>query len=238
MQNLRKINKQLMRKYPLILLISALSVMTTMAQTVDLRKKIEVTGTAERSLIPDQIFLRITLQEYKSGSRIVPMDKLEEELVKALKKLDIPEDQLTVDNMYGYNWDWRKKRPDEFLASKSFRLQVQNLKKINDLVEYLTPEGVQSIAIAEVKHSKEDEIKEELAKEALQQARERAGSLLAAIDEQLGGVLEINQTYYNNPMPQQAMYEMQQSKAADYSSDIEFKNIDIKVEIRTVFEIK
>lgn len=228
-----------MRKYPLVLLISALSVMTTMAQTVDLRKKIEVTGTAERSLIPDQIFLRITLQEYKSGSRIVPMDKLEEELVKSLKKLDIPEDQLTVDNMYGYNWDWRKKRPDEFLASKSFRLQVPNLKKINDLVEYLTPEGVQSIAIAEIKHSREDEIKEELAKEALQQARERAGILLAAIDEKLGGVLEINQTYYNTPMPRQAMYEMQQSKAADsYSSDIEFKNIDIKVEIRTVFEIK
>jgi uncharacterized protein YggE len=227
-----------MKKTHIILLFVFLIAQSSFGQQVDLRKKIEVTGNAERSLIPDQIFLRITLQEYKNGSRIVPMNKLEEELVKALKKLDIPEDQLSVDNIYGYNWDFRKKRPDEFLASKSFRLQVPNLKKINDLVEYLTPEGVQSISISEVKHSREEEIKEELAKEALIQAKDKAKALLAAIDEQLGSVIEINQTFFNAPMPRQAMYEMQQSKSADYSSDIEFKNIELKVEIRTVFEIK
>ncbi len=209
---------------------------SAMAQA-DLRKKIQVTGMAERALLPDEIFLSITLKEYKNGNRIVEMDRLEEGLVKALRKLDIPSDMLTVDNIYGYNWDWRKKRPDDFLASKSFRLQVPDLKRVNDLVEYLDSEGLQSIQIAEIRHSREKEIREELAKEALKEARDKASALLRAIDEDLGGVIEVSAVRQEQSMPQaRVMYDAAESKM--YSSNVEFRNIDIKVEIYAVFEIK
>lgn len=216
------------------ILLMSLSVMAQ----ADLRKKIEVTTYAERTVVPDRIFLNITLKEYKNGNRIVPMDRLEEGLVKALRKLDIPENQLTVNDMYGYNWDWRKKRPDDFLASKSFRLEVPDLKKINDLVEYLDPEGLQSIGILEVRHSQEEEIREELAREALIKAREKATAMLRAIDEAPGGVIEVTafEQRPGNPRPQMRMMEAAESSA--YSSDVDFRNIDLRVEVRAVFEIK
>ena len=81
-------------------------------------KKIEVTGTADMEVTPDEIFVRITLKEYTDGRRKVNLDKLEERLVKALRSERIPEENLTVQNIYGYNWDWKKKKSGDFMASK------------------------------------------------------------------------------------------------------------------------
>ena len=227
----------MMKKITIISMLLLVTIGITARAQADLRKKIQVTGMAERALLPDEIYLRITLKEYKNGNRIVEMDRLEQGLVKSLRKLDISTDMLTVDNIYGYNWDWRKKRPDDFLASKSFRLQVSDLKRINDLVEYLDPEGLNGIQIAEIKHSRENEIREELAKEALKKAREKAEALLSAIDEEVGGVIEVSTVRQEQSMPQaRVMYDAAESKA--YSSNVEFRNIDIKVEIYAVFEIK
>ncbi len=228
-----------MKKQTLFLLAGLFLCLAEVQAQADLRKKIELTSFAERSLVPDEIILSITLREYKNGNRIVEMNRLEEGLVKALRKLDIDQDKLSVDNIYGYNWDWRKKRPDDFLASKGFYLQVPDLKKINDLVEELDPEGVQAIRIAELRHSREDAIRQELAQEALQKARDKAAQMLEAIGEELGGVLEIS-SFDQSPvrtmnLRQQAM-KMEASDS--YSSDVDFRNLDIRVEIRAVFQIK
>ena len=42
---------------------------TTFAQTVDMRRKIEVTGTAEQEVTPDIIYVSISLQEYLDGKK-------------------------------------------------------------------------------------------------------------------------------------------------------------------------
>jgi uncharacterized protein YggE len=104
-------------------------------------------------------------------------------------------------------------------------------------VQYLDPEGLEAIRIAEVRHSREEAIREELAREALVKAREKAKEMLQAIDEELLGVLEIS-SFDQRPVRAQTqmMYEASQTKS--YSSDVDFRNLDIRVEIRAVFEIK
>ena len=77
------------------------------------KKKIEVKGLAEKEVVPDEIYLRITLKEYKDGGKEVAMNQLEAGLVKAVKQLGIAEKDLAVDNIYGYNWNWRKRKSDE-----------------------------------------------------------------------------------------------------------------------------
>ncbi len=211
--------------------------MISIAQA-DLRKKIEVNGIAERTVRPDQIFLSITLKEYKNGSRIVEMDRLEAGLLKALRKVDIEKDKLTAESIFGYNWDWKKKRPDDFLASKSFRLEVADLKKINDLVEELDPEGLSALNIAEIRHSQEDQIREELAREALVNARNKAIAILDAIDEEAGGVLQVTTNQFQGPVPQARMRYNAMDESVEYASDVEFRNIDLKVEVFAIFEIK
>lgn len=208
-------------------------------QNQPLIKKIEVMGIAEMEVVPDEIYLRIALKEYKDNTKIVNMDKLEAQLVKAIDQLGLPKENLTVDNIYGYNWDWRKKKSDDFLATKSFKLKVSNVKMINNLIEKLDPEGVNSMGVAEITHSKIKEYKNELKLEALKSAKEKAAYLLKGIGEELGGALEIQEVDFGDHQP---VYErtMAYSKAAQeesYQSDLEFKTIKLKSNIRAVFEI-
>lgn len=202
-------------------------------------KKIEVTGQAEMEIIPDEIYLRITLKEYKNGTKTVSINTLEAELVKAVKKMNLEEDALRVENIYGYNWDWKKKKTGDFLASKSFKLKLNDVKKVNDLVNSLDNEGLNNLNISELNHSKIEEHKMNLKIEALKNAKVKAGKLLTAIDEELGSALEIQEIEYINA-PSYARNQMMMSTKMDgnYESNLEFKNITIKAEVKAVFEIK
>jgi len=50
------------------------------AQNVDLRRKIEVSGTADQMVTPDIIYVSISLQEYMNGKTKVSIDQLEGQL--------------------------------------------------------------------------------------------------------------------------------------------------------------
>lgn len=218
-----------------LLLISSIAI----AQPSHYQKKVDVSGKAEMEIVPDEIFLRIALKEYKNGSRLVTLNSLEAGLVKAMKKLQLDKNDLTVDNVYGYNWNWKKKKSDEFLATKSFKLKVANVKMINDLVNELDAEGLNNIGIAEVSHSRIEEYKMNLKLEAVKNAKEKARALLSAIDEELGEALAINEMEYGGNQVY-ARNEMMMSAKMDggYKSDLEFKNITIRAEVRAVFAIK
>lgn len=203
-------------------------------------KKIEVLGSAEREVLPDEIYLTIALKEYKDGTKKVNMDKLESQLVKAVEELGLPKENLQVENIYGYNWDWRKKKSDEFLATKSFRLKLKDVKSVNNLVEKLDSEGINIMNIAEVSHSKIKEIKNDLKLEALKAAKEKANYLLEGIGEQLGSALEIQELDHGDPYPmhERAMsYAKSEQQDEGYQSNLEYKTIKIKSQIRAVFEI-
>ncbi|MEM8566900.1 MAG: SIMPL domain-containing protein [Bacteroidota bacterium] len=203
-------------------------------------KSIEVQGKAERTVTPDEIFLRITLKEYKSGSSVVNMNTLESNLVSTLRKIKIDRDNLTVDNIYGYNWNWKKKKAEEYLATKSFSLKLSDVKMVNDLIERLDQEGLNSINVAKVSHSQIDEIRLELKAEALKNAKEKAKFLLEAIDETLGSAIEIQEVNYGyeSPVYTRARTFDAVESSKSYQSNLEFRSIDIKSEFRVVFEIK
>ena len=167
------------------------------------------------------------------------MNTLESGLVKAVNQLGLPKESLTVDNIYGYNWDWKKKRADDYLSTKSFLLKVKDVKMINDLVDKLDAEGVNGMNIAEVTHSKIEDYKMELKIKALKSAKEKATALLASIDEEIGGALEVQEVEYGAaPVYRSNMMMMDAKMESGYQSNLEFKNITISAQIRAVFEIK
>lgn len=202
-------------------------------------RKIEVKGKADMEVIPDEIYLRIALKEYKDGSKKIRMDKLESQLVKAVDQLNLPIENLQVDNIYGYNWDWRKKKSDEFMAIKSFRLKVKDVKMINNLIENLDPEGVNSMNVEEATHSKIEEYKNQLKLEALNDAKAKASYLLQGIGESLGDILEIREFDLGVPQPvyRTMAYAKSATEDSGYQSNLEFKNIKLEAEISAVFEI-
>ena len=227
-----------MNKYRLI--FSALLILAPVlvqAQQEPLIKKIEVTGEAEMEITPNEIDVRITLKEYVDGRKKVEMDKLEARLVKAVKAEDLSKDKLTVESIYGYNWNWKKQRAEEFLATKSFKLKVVNLKKMNNLLERLDQKGINNVSVASYTHSDINKFKNELKLQALKNAKEKAGYLLNGIDEQLGSVIEVTEIDNQRPVAYRAQM-MEAADASGYQSDLEFQTIKLKATIQAVFGIK
>lgn len=227
-----------MKKITLLLTVFALGAFGQ--SNKDKVRSIEVKGSSEMEITPDEIFVSVTLKEYKKGGGKISLDDLESGLVKAIKKLNILENKLRVQNVYGYNWNWRKKRPDDFLGSKNFILEVNDLKKMNDLVEMLDPEGLNNMNVQSYSHSEIEAYRKQVKIGAMKAAKEKATYLLESVDEKIGGILEVQEIDYGyqQPMLMRSNVAYEAADASGYQSDVDFKKIKIRAEMRVVFEIE
>lgn len=227
-----------MKRSFLALLI--LFTLSASAQNVDLRRKIEVTGTAETEVTPDIIYFGISLKEYMDGKNRVSIDALENQLVKAVADAGIPKEDFTINNIAGYT-TYQKKKDPNFLASKQYRIKLHNLNKINQVLSSIDPKAIVSTGIESTDYSKMEDVKREMKLKALIAAKEKAAFLLNGIGEKLGGAIEVTEMDDNNNIGQvrNVMY-MAKAAPADYeanSPDISYKTIKLSFQVKAVFEI-
>nr|WP_294894574.1 SIMPL domain-containing protein [uncultured Pedobacter sp.] len=224
------------------LILFALIAFTTsnlLAQNVDLRKKIEVNGTAEQEVTPDEIYIGISLKEYIDGKKKVSIEELEAQLQKAVTKAGIAQQDFMINNISAYTDYWSKKKDPTFLASKQYSIKVSDLNKLNMVIGAIDAKGVAYTNIERYAYSKEDELKKELKIKALKDAKTKATYLVEAIGDKLYQVLEISESENNNyPQPVYRMAMMKTSESMDSAPQIDFKKIKLSVNIRAVFEIK
>jgi len=209
---------------------------TTFAQSVDLRRKIEVTGTAEQEVTPDIINVSVSLQEYGK----VTIDQLEKQLEDAVRDAGIPKEDFTVNNISAYNYKYQKKKDPAFMASKQYGIRFHNLNKFDQIIAKIDPKGIQSTNIDSYDYSKMDALKNELKLKALMSAKSKATYLLAGLNETLGPVLNITENDNSNyPMPRPVMFKSMAmaDRATPAESDIDFKKIKLNFQINAVFQI-
>ncbi len=227
-----------MKKLILFALI-ALATSSVFAQNVDLRKKIEVNGTAETEVTPDEIYIGISLKEYMDGKKKLSIEELESQLQKAVAKAGIAQEDFMINNISAYTNYWDKKKDPTFLASKQYSIKVKDLNKFNTVISGVDAKGIASTNIERYAYSKEDEVKKELKIKALRQAKEKATYLVESIGDKLYQVLEINESENNNyPQPIYRTAMLKTESFADSAPQIDFKKIKLSVNIRAVFEIK
>lgn len=223
--------------FTFILLLIATS--AVFAQTVDLRRKITVTGSAETEVTPDIIYFSISLKEYLNGKNKVGIGTLESQLQKAVAAAGIPKTDLTINNLSSYNYVPEKKKNADFLASKQYRLKLHDLNKINQILDGVDDKGIQSTGIDGYDYSGIEQLKNELKLKALKAAKDKATFLLVGIGDKLGNAIDI-QEINNEPMQQpvfRAMMMKTSSAEADPQPDIDFKKIKLNYQIQAVFEI-
>ncbi len=239
------LSKKILYAFTLLFWLS----LTSFAQSEEktMVKKIEVTGSAEEEIVPDEIYFAITLKEYLGDNKKkVVIDKLERDLYNAARKVGIAEENLRIEDIQSYNYDWyRRKRPqrEEFLASKKYTIKLKRLDEINSLFSYLDAKGIQSTNIDRYDHSRRDEYERDLKIKALQNAKEKAEYLLEGIDERIGGVLQVTEVNTGNQSSLRyremsyARMEMAQAES-DQAPSIEFQEIKLRYEVRAIFEIR
>ena len=223
--------------------ISALMVIssfTCYAQDLDLRKKIEVNGNAEIEVTPDEIYIGISLKEYlKDNKKKVNIEDLEKQLQAATLKAGIASEDFMINNINAYTNYWEKKKDPTFLASKQYSIKVKDLSKLNEIISAIDQKGIAFTNIERYGYAKEDALKKELKIKAIKDAKNKATFLTEAIDEKLGGALEISETGTENyPQPFYRNVMMKADALEAPMPEIDFKKIKLSAQVRVVFEIK
>jgi uncharacterized protein len=224
-----------------LFILVALTVFTggAFAQQVDLRRKIEVSGVAEKEVTPDIINVSISLKEYLDGKKKIAIDQLESQLESAVSASGIAKEDFTISDVSAWNNTWEKKKTPDFLASKQYNIRFHDLNKYNQILTKIDPKGIESTDIASYDYSKMTELKRDLKIQALLAAKEKATYLLKSIDEKLGRPINITESDNSNyaVSPRAFANRAMIANAAPAESDIDIKKIKLSFQVQVVFEI-
>ena len=171
------------------------------------RRYIEVTGTSEVEIVPDEIHYIIEIKEYfaeefdgKSKEEDyrtkVPLARIEEGLRETLREAGVPNDAVRTQEIGDY---WRERTGVPRL--KRFDLTLTDFKQIDRIVRHVDTKGIHTMRIGELKN-KDMQLYHQKGKiAALMAAREKAAYLVEALGQKLGGVERIIENGNNGFSP-------------------------------------
>ena len=166
-------------------LLFFLFTVTLFAQTQNQKPYIEVTGTAEIEIVPNEIYLDISIKERTEKGKKLTIDYLENQLKSVLKKIDIPEKNLSISDVNAVlaKTGWWK---EEVLSIANYSLKVNGASKLKKIFEHFKKMNISDVNITKATHSNIIEIRKKNRIKAIKIAKEKADYLLAAIGEQTG----------------------------------------------------
>lgn len=235
-------------KKSMILIAFLMIVVTAIAQNEDTPSRyIDVTGSAEMEVAPDEIHFVIGIKEYwkeeydkktefKDYRTKVPIKGIEQELIAKLAEINIDKDELVVQQAGNY---WRHHGKD-FLISKQILLKLDDFKKVNQVINKLNMRGIDYMRIEALKNSQITEFRKQVKIQALKAAKDKATYLVESLDQELGEVISITELnagdHYWGPQARTSNL-MMAAESGDSGID-NLKKIKLRYEIRARFEIK
>ncbi len=225
------------------LLFAAFS-LTTAAQQQQQIRYIEVRGAAETEVEPDEMVLYIGIQEYweeefekkkepKDYRTKVPLEKIEDDVIKNLRKAGIEKDSVRVGSIGNY---WRE-QGKEFLFSKQLEVKISDFSKVNRLVSMLDAKGINRMNIGGFSHSDIETIRKKVKSDALRNAKEKAAWMLESLGEELGEVLLVSEINDGFSGPFKAESRMLAADAS-FESIEQVQKITVSYQVDVRFRIK
>jgi uncharacterized protein YggE len=236
------LNKITMRN--LIFITTLFLTFSLSAQNNEEVRFVEVRGNAEMEVQPDEMILSIAIQEYfeeefqknkepEDYKTKVPLAKIEDGLIKSLRKAGIEKEDIRVRGMGNY---WRQ-QGKEFLFSKQLEVKISDFSKVNQLSSLVDAKGIRSLNVGQMSHSDLETLRKQIKTDALKDAREKAAYLVESLGEELGEVLSITEMNDGYSRPFMAKNRMMAADVA-YETVEEVQNITISYQVTARFRIK
>jgi len=226
-------------------------------------KTITVNGSAEMEIVPDEIYVNITLREYqKRGESKKDIETIKTTFLENCKAVGLPDSAISIFSFTGYNnyysfkkryysFKKRKKDPD-MQSSITYQVKFRSSELMDKLVEKLDDEATQNFVIANTSHSKMTEFRRQLKIKAVQAAKDKGIYLTEAVSERLGEAITIiepdespNNLYFANRLVSNNAYSQTNLSFRDSSrnegeteQEIDFKKIKLRYEVSVVFALK
>ena len=219
-------------------------------------KTINVSGSAEMEIVPDEIYVHVELKEYqKKGENKKGIETIKTQFLEACKAVGIPDSLISIVSYAGNNpyfWKKRKKDPGLF-AGITYQVKFNNSELMDKLVEKLDDDATQGFLIVSTSHSKMTEYRRQLKIAAVKAAKEKGIYLTEAVGEKLGEAIKINEPDENTLTRTSGLYGSTQgynvvargasqarlsNEAFFDETGIDFKKIKLRFEVDVVFALK
>jgi len=206
---------------------------------------IEVSGTAEMEISPNEIHIDFNLEERFEKGEKISLDELEDRLKKELTQESITTDNLFINDVNAViskGWFGSKT-----LSVASYDLKITDLSKIKKTFKIFEKLEITNARITKATHSDIEELKKKNRIDAMKATKEKADYLLEAIGEKTGKPIQINEQMHQNVFQANANYifnnqreklEFDSKIIKNNNSVVQFENIKIKTTMNAVFEIQ
>lgn len=201
---------------------------------------IEVTGVAEQRVVPNQIYVSITLKERQEAKVKITIEQQIKELRKVIQSLGIDLKNLQFTRQNAQYVRIRRSKKD-LIAKATYLVELDNAKTVGNLFDKLDELKIKDAYISKVSHSKITDFKRETRILAIKAAKQKAQYLLQAIDEELGKPMKIleNSNSGGANYNLNAISNMFVAEGLEKDDDeIKFKKITIRSSIYVKFAIK
>jgi uncharacterized protein len=206
---------------------------------------IEVTGRAEIEIIPNEIYLKIVLNE-KDFKGKENLDEVEKSMINKLVEIgiDVSKDLAIKDMASNFKNYWIK--TSEINSIKIFQLKVIDAKTAGNVFKELESLNISNITIEKVDHSNIQEFKLQVKLSAIKAAKQKAESLAETISQSCGRAIYIEEITSQPYRPAQgypgASSNIMIRNKGDFSSsnspEIEFEKIYLDYAVLVRFELK
>ena len=204
---------------------------------------IEVNGRAEMEIVPDEIYIKITINEKDiKGKTLLDVEK---NMFDKLKELgfDLTKDLSIKDLISNFQYYWFIK--SDIILSKEYQLCVHDAKSAGKVFIELQKIGISNTSIDHVENSNIIQYRREVKIAAIKAAQEKAKAMVIAINQDIGRALYIQELENANQLQGKMMGINIRgfSNTAIYGSraaepEIEFEKIKLEYDILVRFELK
>ena len=211
---------------------------------------IEVSGKAEMEVVPDMIYLKIILSD-KDNKNNMSLEKIDKAMINKLTEIgiDVGKDLSVKDLTSSFRQYWLSK--NDIILTKKYQLIVHDAKTLEKVYSEFQQLGISNVNIEKIDHSRMEQFRKEVKVNAIKAAKEKAESLVAAINQSIGKAIYIQEMNYFNPYVISNALQSQVSGvfgnsmkgSEDYVNasavpEIEFEKIKLESSILVKFELK
>ncbi|MGN6616541.1 MAG: SIMPL domain-containing protein [Ilyomonas sp.] len=203
----------------------------------------EVTGSADTLITPNEIYIKISISEKDTKDR-TSVEDLELKMYNALKALSIDVDKNLTTSDMASNFKFYLLKSKDVMKSKQYILKVNDAVTASKVFIELENLGISNTAIDRVDHSDLEAIKNQMRTKAVENAKARATALTKPLNQTLGAAIYIadNEAYNTNINQYRANlnevvvvgYGAQRGLATDLPK-IDFEKIKVATNINVKF---
>ncbi|AQS37966.1 hypothetical protein Sps_02814 [Shewanella psychrophila] len=203
---------------------------------------LETVGSSQLEVEADmaEINVEVAVKEKTAKAAKDTSDKAVAKFIARLKQAGISRDKIQSANLnLQPQYHYQKDKPAEltgYSASRSLIVTVDDLSRLNEILDSALEEGINKINSIALKTSKEEEYMDKARLAAIADAQQKAKKLAEGFGEKIKGIWEIR--YLNQRPVQPVMYRMNAAPSYDVAESYQQGQVSIRDRVEVIYKLK